>query len=143
MVKYTKTDRAQLQTFKDQYKAQELILKSQQKLVSKTEEKLRGLSETISDLSRITEFYEDEYAINIRVSDSIYGKGSDTFLESVPDNGRTADVYINANSRKTWGCILRGHSLGILGDKYLGSHFTKEEALRLAKEWVAKGNAGE
>lgn len=144
MVKYTEKDLEQIEEYKDRYAAQELILKSQQKAVVKTENELHDLATIITDLSRITEFYEGT-AINILPRDTIYGKGGHITINSVPETGRSADVYINAHHPELnlWGCRLTGQSLGSYGGKFLGARFTKDEALRLAKEWIVNGKQQE
>ena len=129
-------------------KKQRSTLKKKRISIRRTLEKLdkqiESIEETIEDISSIWIFYS-----GIPLSKREDWSGNDRLsIRNVPQNNRYAEIYRNATAKpkeNIWGCYLRsyGEDLGPIGEEWLGSNFTLEEAQKLACEWVANGKIKE
>ena len=97
-----------------------------------------NIDDMIKDLGKITEFCNGEPI-------QLLSNPSSVTIYNVPWKQKHAFIYHNATvplSVDDWGLRFHDHGtnqFGLLQENFVGVGYTKEEALRIGKEWVVGG----
>jgi hypothetical protein len=117
-------------------------LKNMNKEIQKLEKSRDMMAELINDIEHITGFHRN-VALHVETphpDDCTHSFG----IHAVPDNNRSAEIYHNAHkpdSEDNWGVRIYDFNQPDTFDreKWLGTGHKKEDATRIAKDWIALG----
>lgn len=131
MIKYTEKDVRDLPKLEREYK------KLAEKAHHIERERIK-LFIRLTHVKSITEFHE-----NIPLFFTIPFLHDTTHMfeiRTVPENHLMAQIYHNANMPQEidkWGLRVYDFTLtSVFKDRFLGAHFQKDEAIKIAKDWV-------